>query len=196
MDPIATTRTALAGVRLLDSARRNLGITTAAEDMVEGIERDAEEFVNSAATDWHLVKHTWDGVPEEERPTPSDIGAVLLEASKVYRGTVGREKRRLLRNAIVNAFDREQYEAGITRRLLRVLDDLEYGDVRFLADLSSQGGRFIDDLGGLENHHHGVAVRHGLVAAENDPGGILVCATELGERLLRLVAEPEGPPSA
>lgn len=71
-------------------------------------------------------------LPVEEQPQPTDVAAVIRAVIKASEKTADHQKRQLLKNALVNAFNREQYQAGLTLRLLSILEDLEYGDIYVL----------------------------------------------------------------
>ena len=71
-------------------------------------------------------------LPEEEKPEPADFAAVVKAVLQASEKTADSRKRRLLKNALTNAFDLEQYHSGLTLRLISILVDLEYGDVELL----------------------------------------------------------------
>ncbi len=168
----------------------------------------------------HRSQHAWmtDLLPEiedrlrtlEERlaesaPTAADVFAFVEAVGRVSRKTADSEKRRLLRAAVVNAFDPEMYEQGLTLRLLSILEELEYGDVAFLRQLDEGEslqvvveGRHEDWPVSLARHHVGVLLDSGLVETNQEnvsaprriPGSLYGAVTVLGNRLLQLVAEP------
>ena len=83
-------------------------------------------------------------LPEKEQPQPADIAAVMKAIIDVSEKTADYRKRRLLKHALVNAFDIEQYRAGLTLRLVAILKDLEYGDVEFLGRISKTEKAVVD----------------------------------------------------
>jgi hypothetical protein len=204
VDPSTALSVVKAGTTAFTTITNALGLKTLQASMEEALEEDAWDFVNEAATHVHQVMNSWEGVPENERPKPAEIGAVLHEAVKAARGAVNRDKRRLLRNAIVNAFSKEMYEEGLVRRLLRVLDDLEYGDVHTLNDFSGVEGentqlrKFGGATGSARRHHVGVLAAHGLIsitgydkdAPPEESHNGWIAMTHLGRRLLALVKDP------
>ncbi len=71
-------------------------------------------------------------LPDEEKPEPADFAAVVKAVLQASEKTADSKKRRLLKNALINAFDLEQYSNGLTLRLIAILEDLEYGDIELL----------------------------------------------------------------
>ncbi len=69
---------------------------------------------------------------DDEKPEPADVAAIMEAAMKVSRKTAGSNKRKLLKNALVNSFDLEQYQKGLMLRLFSILENVEYGDVELL----------------------------------------------------------------
>ena len=59
----------------------------------------------------------------------SDLIALLTAGFEVWRSTADAKKRKLLGNALRNAFDPQQYEEGLTLRLLSILVELTYGEI-------------------------------------------------------------------
>lgn len=72
---------------------------------------------------------------DEEKPEPADIAAIVQAVTEASEKTADYKKRRLLKNALVNAFDIEQYKNGMTLRLISILKKLEYGDVAMLGNI-------------------------------------------------------------
>ncbi len=153
------------------------------------------------------VKRLCEERKPEEQPTAADIGSLLEAANRVSRKTADDRKRRLLRRAVLNAFDSDLYEQGLNLRLLRILEDLEYGDVVLLKDLAEdkKSSNVSDWLKGggkiwaekIEDHHLRNLVDPGLVFASVPPqdrawatGRFQARATELGKLLLTMLREP------
>lgn len=65
-------------------------------------------------------------------PSTSDISGVYADFSKCWMNA-DPDKRRILRNAFINAFDPELYESGILTVLFEKLDSLCYGDLVLLS---------------------------------------------------------------
>lgn len=68
----------------------------------------------------------------DEQIEAADVAAIINAAMKASEKTADAKKRKLLKNAVVNAFDVEQYQAGLTLRLFKILENVEYGDVEIL----------------------------------------------------------------
>ncbi len=107
-----------------------------------------------------LLKLSW-AMDEYERrlgeqgATRSDLGAVLEASFKVWKANADARKRKLLGNALLNAFDPKQYEEGQTLRLLEILAQLNYGDIQKLRDFKEQLDALPKDGNGrllLTNH--------------------------------------------
>ncbi len=175
-------------------------------------DREWREWVTKALVEMKDQVPHWDAVPPEERPHPSatDVIAVITEARRIYEKTADRKKRELLHRAVVNAFSPEEYEAGLVLRLLRILGELEYGDIATLTELSAVGvvaqvrewenpaADAKPEMWGqsLQAHHIRVLVDHGLVWTSMGPenrewggGRFQARPTQLGRRLIGLVAE-------
>jgi hypothetical protein len=144
-------------------------------------------------------------LPPEKQPEPADVAAVLEAAMEASRKTVGYQKRQLLKNAVVNAFDLEQYEAGLTLRLFSILEKVEYGDVELLYRLANNAlerisVQSINTGNSLIFHHLQVLQDLALVMVYNhNPNAPLaidfmsahLVVSEIGKRFLKFVAEPE-----
>lgn len=154
----------------------------------------------------------------------SDLVALLEAGFEVWKKNADARKRKLLGNALRNAFDPKQYEEGLTLRLFSILKDLEYGDIWALREVKAQGaflqqGRI--DVTGHANqqppskvplganwaggkplvsdhlkrlHSHGLIYKTSRATVEKSQSLDVNEPTELGERLLALTADP--PPSA
>lgn len=190
-----------------------LGVKTSATQAAEALEEDWRQYVESAATEWFRFKEDWERRPAAQHPSATDVAAIMDAVRRVYRNTADWQKRALLRNALINSLDPEQYEAGLTRRLLAILDGLEYGDIRLLGELNS-GARNGGEVSkwnptpgklwaeSLDAHHLQELAGKGLVwtsvpLGDRQWGGgnFQARVTELGKRMVRLVAEPADEPS-
>lgn len=75
-------------------------------------------------------------LPEDQKPEPADVAAVITAIIQASEKTADYRKRRLLKNALVNSFDAEQYQAGLALRFIAFLEELQYGDVDVLGRIS------------------------------------------------------------
>lgn len=164
------------------------------------LEEEWREWVTESLKRLSTHVEAWNDRPKEERPTGTDVAAVVEAARRIYERTGDRKKRELLRTAIVNAFDPELYREGLHIRLIRILDDLEYGDLEILGRIAPNspvearslcGAPFTDSL---TVHHLVVLRQHGLLqmaASDNSrdwgTGAWPVRITDLGRRMVRLV---------
>ena len=145
-------------------------------------------------------------LPPNQQPEASDIAAILEAAMDASRKTADFKKRRLLKAAVVNSFNPKIYQAGLRLRLFSILNNVEYGDVELLYNLSQQGDTVeIKTLaqgvrrGELVFHYLGVLQKLELILLWNlDSGAPLGVAStghlmvsELGQRFLEFVAEPD-----
>jgi hypothetical protein len=71
-------------------------------------------------------------LPPDEQIEAADVAAIINAAMKASEKTADAKKRKLLKNAVVNAFDIKQYQEGLTLRLFSILESVEYGDVEIL----------------------------------------------------------------
>jgi len=132
--------------------------------------------------------------------------AIFREWERAWSNAVDAKKRRLLMAALVNAFDREVYEEGLTATLFRIADKLDYGDIRTLRAVQDGGGldRRIPEIGPYAGNQ-GALVRwhlerlrgHGLVhwdpgierseSPTHDAVGSVVRRSDLGTALLEFL---------
>jgi hypothetical protein len=147
-------------VSVLAAVGKAIGIKTAEQRLDEIVRQDSWEFVSDAAVDMERFKEAWSGSP----PTPTDVVATVMQAVDIYRRTNNRNKRELLRAALVNAFNPDFYEEGLTRRLLRLVDELEYGDIYWLGRIIDMSQTPNTTVG--EHHLDGAALHHCEVLAE------------------------------
>lgn len=87
---------------------------------------------------------------EAQSATISNFAAILEAWLVVWRRTVDDRKRKMITAGLVNAFDPEAYEEGLTQELLRFCDVLNYGDLFTLqlvgdCDWCSLAGRLPTD---------------------------------------------------
>lgn len=137
-------------------------------------------------------------IEEQLRDTPSPTQAALIWTAFVegFAHAEG-QKRKLLLNALVNAFDAELYEQSMSARLLRMLDDLDYPDLAFLIELAAKRGtpnpwRQYEDLA---YYHATQLVTHGLAHRHRTQGGVestddLAVVSGLGQWMVKLIRNP------
>jgi hypothetical protein len=135
-------------------------------------------------------------LPAEEQPVPSDISALFEAATRVSRKTADSQKRRLLKLALVNAFDKDLYNEGITLRLMKILENLFYGDIQFLNRLKCESKHsyaeinyFQETLNDQELHHVEMLEKESLVRVERGAKPWQITVRSLALKLLQLVAE-------
>jgi len=142
-------------------------------------------------------------LPPHELPETSDVAAIFKAALETSEKTVGSDKRKLLKNALVNAFDREQYKEGLTLKLFSILGNVEYGDIVLLRKYQ-QTHVLIHNLdrnsSALIYYHLDVLIKLNLILIwnhnQNEPLGkqterTQTEITELGTRFLQFIAESE-----
>ena len=120
-----------AGGELAKAAAESLrGATARLEEAVERekaaeLERIGPEL--SAKLD-RLIEEVGDA-----RAVASDVAATMHAWSRAWDRTGHAKKRRILMASLLKSFDREAYEEGLTLRLFRILEELDYPEIRFLA---------------------------------------------------------------
>lgn len=151
----------------------------------------------------------------EERGTPpraGDVAGVIATYLDAARSAVDDRKRRVLTNAVVNAFDPELHDLAITRGLFGILERLDYAEIHLLARIAEaqQGTKWIAPwlpYGSISAVHADRLSAERLIqrkpTAESQPGPGYVKTTddvaytsELGDRLLALAADPPAPSPA
>ncbi len=146
-------------------------------------------------------------LPEDERPEPADVAAIMEAALKVSRKTAGSDKRKLLKNAVVNSFDLDQYQNGLTLRFFSILENVEYGDVEQLRKIADKKSSVVFNKelylsqsthrGALVWHHLKILDKQGLISTWNQDGVIGVSkngciqVTDLGKKFLEFLRQPE-----
>lgn len=141
-------------------------------------------------------------LPVEEQPQPADVASIMKAAIEVSEKTADAKKRKLLKNAFVNAFDREQYETGLTLRFFSILKNVEYGDVDLLKELVNKSKdvplrSLSTNRDALVFHHLDVLDKQDLVLIYNYSKNLPLSMndshaqtglTELGKKFLKFVA--------
>ena len=152
-------------------------------------------------------------LPPDEQIEAADVAAIINAAMKASEKTADAKKRKLLKNAVVNAFDIEQYQAGMTLRLFKILENVEYGDVIILRKIVEIAGyqsnsivMFRDFIGQGDNsnkkdirfYHLEILYNQKLILVWNTsfPLGLeeargCMQLTEIGEKFLEFIKEPE-----
>jgi len=132
----------------------------------------------------------------------NNLAAVFAECSRARSRTADDKKARLLMGALCNAFDPEIYKQGLTLSLIKILADLDYGDIHVLAatktppEFPEQYGERRDS-GSLLHWHQKRLHDRRLVHIPGTTNVVMVLVsdsshalrTELGERLLRLIGD-------
>lgn len=132
----------------------------------------------------------------QERPTAADYAAVFELFARAHVRAVDPRKRAMLKAALGNAFDRELYLKGMTKRLLTMLDDLDYGDLATLAKVARDGHSLPRPPESLFADHVSRLLERNLVHQLRNAGDgtkMIVEITALGRQMFRLAGEvPEG----
>lgn len=166
-------------------------------------DRQFEWLLDTIVTISEKIDRLLKELPVEEQPKPADVASIMEAAIEASRKTADAKKRKLLQNAVVNTFNLEQYQTGLTLRFFSILQDVEYGDVFLLRNLANQSENIqIISLSknrfALVYHHLDVLHKQGLVIfwninkdvplgmnSENAHTGL----TELGKKFLKFVAD-------
>ena len=149
-------------------------------------------------------------LPPDEQIEAADVAAIINAAMKASEKTADAKKRKLLKNAVVNAFDIEQYQEGMTLRLLSILENVEYGDVEmlrnvYLKNVKETSGTQIKTLksnassgvGDILFHHLKILEDQDLIVMWNkgSPLGVgsqgVTIISKLGEVFLEFVKEAQ-----
>ncbi|MCZ7681536.1 MAG: hypothetical protein M5U28_23165 [Sandaracinaceae bacterium] len=146
---------------------------------------------------------------EDERDLVSNLRALLHAWSRAWDRSGDSKKHRVLMAALVKGLDRESYKSGLTLRLFRILEDLDYPEIQFLRTAFAKPGMgLVPNLRGLQDtapsrdsetrEHLERLAAHRLVCwtesvASDDAKSIARTArrTWLGEQLLLLCADRE-----
>ena len=149
----------------------------------------------------------------DEQIEAADVAAIINAAMKASEKTADAKKRKLLKNAVVNAFDIEQYQAGLTLRLFEILKNIEYGDIVILRKIVEIAGyqsnstvMFRDFIGqgdktnkkDIRFYHLEILYNQKLILVWNTsfPLGLeeargCMQLTEIGEKFLEFIKESE-----
>lgn len=142
-------------------------------------------------------------LPIEEQPEPADVAAIIEAAMETSRKTSGAKKRQLLKNAVVNAFDPEQYQMGLSLSFFSILQNVEYGEVELLSKLAENSEAIgVQSLSNQPNslvyHHLELLNKLGLVLIWNrgqNPLGMDIQAytrvSEFGRKFLGFVCKTD-----
>lgn len=126
------------------------------------------------------------------------LGATLDAVAKAYSRTVDPRKQRLLMAAVVGSFDKETFRKGLSRRLIEILDRLDYGDIWELKFWCGADRRKVRSQATSlsRDHYHRLVSEHLLIVppnlqrqfdGRNNVGELLLLPSELGRELLALV---------
>lgn len=152
-------------------------------------------------------------LPPSEQMEAADVAAIINAAMKASEKTADAKKRKLLKNAVVNAFDVKQYQQGLTLRLFKILEGVEYGDVEILCQIMKTAKNkehsqvhiksFLENesfgIRSLKLHHVEILEEYSLIKIwgrlPNEPLGVggqgYIQVSELGEKFLEFVKEAE-----
>ena len=153
----------------------------------------------------HKIDILLQKLPPDEQIEAADVAAIINAAMKASEKTADAKKRKLLKNAVVNAFDVEQYQEGLTLRLFKILEQVEYGDVEVLKQVLEESKKQakgsliefnVNRKGSMKEHHLGILINltliseYGTTYKERERYHKIVIS-EMGERLLDFISKPE-----
>lgn len=199
---------------------RNVARTRWSADkrLADAVAREIEDEVLSAAPE--LKRRISQLEADGKRPSRATV-AMVFEAFAKSRVQAEGNKRKLLLNALRNAFDPELYEASMTNTLFGIIDALDYGDLAYLLRLADavaasgikdqRGVRIVGsapigydvptpwrDISNLDPYHATRLLTHGLLHRRRNrpdqPGdGVddAAVVTGLGFRMTALIRDPE-----
>ena len=72
-------------------------------------------------------------IDAKEMPSASDIAATIEAYQRASRKTQNAAKRKYLRNALRNSFNKDAYLHGMTITFFRILESLEYPEIKLLS---------------------------------------------------------------
>lgn len=185
---VAAGMAASATVAGVDALRRNLAAQT---------ERDAVRALAERAPEID-AKHA--DLVRAGYGSPADVRAIVEAYIIAWSAQADGRVRELIENAAVSGFDPRKYDQGVTKRILRILGELEYGDVMLLRELqreatqnSARPPRMWDGPTTMRDEHATQLLSHRLIAKLplTDMNGEPVMnmhtarPTELGVRLLK-----------
>lgn len=171
-------------------AYQSLGSETAAREIVD------EQLSRMVTEQRALLAHTaekWNSRPADERPTESNVAAVLSEFRRVIAKEGDREKLELLKHALVHAFDPDWYAAGMTQALLQIVEELPVAalmELKLQHDAPSRTMQ-VYRTGSLVEHWFKRLVDAGLLQLRvtREPKGAADWElTDLGRRLIAFMA--------
>jgi hypothetical protein len=86
-------------------------------------------------------KHGWKD-DDPFRPTDGDVAHALKRLGAAYAGAGSHGKRRILWNAFFSYFKPEFYREGMNKHLMRIAEEIEYPECRWLAQhLKQRAGK-------------------------------------------------------
>ncbi len=139
---------AMALARFLSKSKADCGLA-------EAVSREMEEHLELVAP---IVEENAERLLEDpdvrREDLASNTAAILVGWEKAYRATGDAKKRRIIMAALGNAFRPELFKEGLTLRLFRILEELDYGEVRYLRDAFGAGGKLRSEMVGP----HGVLI--------------------------------------
>lgn len=111
----------------------------ATERLEEAAEREKARALEDAVPEIVAQLARLRQVEESERDLVSNLRAVLHAWSRAWDRTGDTKKHRVLMAALVGALDSDSYRSGLTLRLFRVLEDLDYPELHFLRTAFNPG---------------------------------------------------------
>lgn len=169
----------------------------------EHIDKELETYFEKVIPEIVAMVKQWE---KPESLLGSDVVAILQGVKRVWDKTAEPKKRELLRRTLVNAFDQSLYDEGLTLRLLKIMEDMVYGDIYFLRVMLDLGGGLQVAMVNIKNqlpdpllvrHHLQVLLDSDLVYSDDEPrearakhyDNYQVSITELGKKMVQLTKE-------
>lgn len=84
-------------------------------------------------------------IDAKEMPNASDIAATIEAYQRASRKTQNAAKRKYLRNALRNAFNQKAYEHGMTIVFFKLMEEMEYQEIKVLVDATDQDPNILRD---------------------------------------------------
>jgi hypothetical protein len=132
----------------------------------------------------------------QEKVNAASVAMILESFTQSYTQAEGK-KRRVVLNALVNAFDPELYEKSMTALLFATMDQLTYGDLEYLKSMEGRSAprQPWKQPGSLNAFHASRLAESKLVFREriNQPyeDEDVAHVSELGQWMIRLVRDPQ-----
>lgn len=172
-------------------------------------EKQFKWVIQKVAEISHKIDILLQKLPPDEQIEAADVAAIINATMKASEKTADAKKRKLLKNAVVNAFDIEQYQAGLTLRLFSILEDVEYGDIVTLRQISEATSDVKFNHNGkstkIDIKHEGSMIHHHIKVLEKldliknngrsnsykEPSNYFIVMNKIGEKLLNFISSPK-----